>query len=78
MRNGPKLHERYLQLSVLLEYTQAALRHANYEILQDDESYYGEIWECPGVYANAESLKACREQLRRLSKSGSFSGCAGT
>ena len=51
---------------MLLEYTQAALRHAKYEILQDDGSYYGEIPECPGVYANAEALEDCREQLREV------------
>lgn len=34
---------------MLLEYLRAALRHAKYEILQDDGSYYGEIPECNGV-----------------------------
>jgi hypothetical protein len=45
---------------MLLEYIQAALRHAKYEILPDDGSYYGEILECNGVYANASTLEACR------------------
>jgi predicted RNase H-like HicB family nuclease len=51
---------------MLLEYIQAALRHANYEILPDDGSYYGEIPECNGVYANAKVLKDCREELREV------------
>jgi predicted RNase H-like HicB family nuclease len=51
---------------MLLEYLQAALRHAKYEILSDDGSYYGEIPECNGVYANAETLEDCREQLREV------------
>ena len=34
---------------MLLEYIQAALRHAKFEILPDDGSYYGEITECNGV-----------------------------
>ena len=51
---------------MLLEYTQAALRHAKYEILRDDASYYGEIPECNGVYANAGTLEDCREQLREV------------
>ena len=51
---------------MLLEYIQAALRHAKYEILPDDGSYYGEIPECAGVYANAETLEDCREQLREV------------
>lgn len=51
---------------MLLEYIQAALRHAKYEILQDDGSYYGEISECNGVYANSKTLEGCREELREV------------
>lgn len=51
---------------MLLEYLQAALRHARYEILPDDGTYYGEIPECNGVYANAATLEACREELREV------------
>jgi predicted RNase H-like HicB family nuclease len=51
---------------MLLEYIQAALRHARYEILADDGSYYGEIPECKGVYANAKTLEECREELREV------------
>jgi predicted RNase H-like HicB family nuclease len=51
---------------MLLEYIQAALRHAKYEILSDDVSYYGEIPECNGVYANAKTLEDCREELRAV------------
>lgn len=51
---------------MLLEYVQAALRHAKYEILPDDGSYYGEISECNGVYANAKTLEDCREELREV------------
>ncbi len=51
---------------MLLEYIQAALRHAKYEFLADDGSYYGEIPECNGVYANAGTLEDCREELREV------------
>jgi len=51
---------------MLLEYIQAGLRHAKYEILPDDGTYYGEIPECQGVYANANTLEECREQLREV------------
>ena len=51
---------------MLLEYVEAALRHARYEILPDDGSYYGEIPECNGVYTNAKSLEECREELREV------------
>jgi predicted RNase H-like HicB family nuclease len=39
--------------------------HARYEILEDG-TYYGEIPDCPGVYANAETLEGCRDQLREV------------
>jgi predicted RNase H-like HicB family nuclease len=51
---------------MLLEYLQAALRHARYEILPDDGTYYGKIPECNGVYANAATLEVCREELREV------------
>jgi predicted RNase H-like HicB family nuclease len=51
---------------MLIEYLQAALRHARYEILPDDGAYYGEIPECNGVYANAATLEDCREELREV------------
>ena len=53
-------------MSMLLEYVQAALRHAKYEILPDDGTYYGEIPECKGAYANAVTLEDCRDQLREV------------
>jgi predicted RNase H-like HicB family nuclease len=46
------------------DYVSAALRLARYEILADDHSYYGEIPGFDGVYANADSLEECREELR--------------
>ena len=51
---------------MLSEYIQAALRRAKYEILPDDRSYYGEIAECNGVYANAKTLEDCREELKEV------------
>lgn len=51
---------------MLMNYIRAALHHANYEILEDDNSYYGEIPICNGVYANAPNLEECREQLEEV------------
>ncbi|MEW6349300.1 MAG: type II toxin-antitoxin system HicB family antitoxin [Thermodesulfobacteriota bacterium] len=51
---------------MLTEYIQAALRHGKYEILTDDGTYYGELPECPGVYANAKTLENWREELREV------------
>lgn len=48
---------------MLTQYIQAAMKRARYEILADDGSYYGEIDGFPGVWANADTLEACREEL---------------
>src|SRR5215212_8776555 len=40
-----------------------ALRRATYEILPDDSSYYGEVPGLAGVWANAATLEACRDEL---------------
>lgn len=48
---------------MLTKYIQAALNHAEYEIIEDDGSYYGRIPICPGVWANAPTLEACRTEL---------------
>ena len=50
---------------MLTEYIVAALRRARYEILEDG-TFYGEVPDCAGVYANAETLEGCREQLREV------------
>lgn len=48
---------------MLIRYISAAMRKAKYEILSDDGTFYGEIPEFNGVYANADTLEACREEL---------------
>jgi predicted RNase H-like HicB family nuclease len=50
---------------MLTAYIQAAMRQAKYEILGDC-TFYGEIPNLPGVYGNAPSLEACREQLQEV------------
>ena len=51
---------------MLTEYLQAAMRRAKYEILPDDGSFYGEIPDFQGVYANARTLESCREELQEV------------
>ncbi len=51
---------------MLSNYLRAALHQARYEILPDDQSYYGEIPNFEGVYANASTLEACREELAEV------------
>jgi predicted RNase H-like HicB family nuclease len=52
--------------AMLQEYIQAAMRHAKYEILADDGTFYGEIPECLGAWANEATLEACREELESV------------
>jgi len=51
---------------MLTRYLRAAMREARYEILEDDGSYYGCIPELNGVWANAPTLEACREELEEV------------
>jgi len=51
---------------MLTGYIRAAMRRAHYEILADDGSFYGEIEGFDGVYANADTLEACREELAEV------------
>ena len=48
---------------MLTKYIQAAMKHAQYEILED-KSYYGSIARFEGVWANEPTLEACREELQ--------------
>lgn len=51
---------------MLTKYIQAAMRRATYEILPDGEGFYGEIPGFDGVWANAPTLEACREELQEV------------
>ena len=51
---------------MLSQYIQAAMRQAKYEILSDDGTFYGEIPGFQGVWANAETLEDCREELAEV------------
>ncbi|HLB12165.1 MAG TPA: type II toxin-antitoxin system HicB family antitoxin [Dehalococcoidia bacterium] len=51
---------------MLTAYIKAAMRRAKYEILPDDKSFYAEIPSLEGVYANADSLEDCRDELEEV------------
>lgn len=51
---------------MLTDYIRAAMQKARYEILEDDGTFYGEIPGFPGVYANAPTLEACRDELQSV------------
>jgi predicted RNase H-like HicB family nuclease len=48
---------------MLIQYLRAALARARYEILEGEEGFYGEIPGFQGVYAQAKTLEACRDEL---------------
>ncbi len=50
---------------MLIEYVNKAMEHAHYEIIDDEEPYYGEIPELSGVWATGKTLEACRRNLAR-------------
>lgn len=51
---------------MLTQYLQAAMRQATYEVFSDDNSFYGEIPEFQGVWANAPTLESCQEELQSV------------
>ena len=48
---------------MLTEYLSAAMGQAQYEILEEDHTFYGELPGFDGVYSHAETLEECRRQL---------------
>ena len=48
---------------MLTSYLRAAMHRARFEILADDGTFYGEIPGLDGVFANADTLEACRDEL---------------
>ncbi len=50
---------------MLTKYIEAAMHRATYELLEDG-TFYGRIPECQGVWAAAETLEACRDELQEV------------
>lgn len=48
---------------MLRDYIRAALERAHYELIEDEEPFYGEVPELKGVWATGETLEACRDNL---------------
>ncbi len=48
---------------MLLHYIQAALDQAHYELIEDEEPFYGEVPELAGVWATGITLEACCNNL---------------
>jgi len=51
---------------MIIEYIEEALKRARYEIIKDEEPYYGEVKELPGVWATGKTLEECRENLKEV------------
>lgn len=49
---------------MITEYIEEALKRAHYEIIDDEEPFYGEIKELKGVWATAKTLEECRQNLK--------------
>lgn len=56
---------------MLTRYISGAMHCATDEILPDDGTFYGEIPGFQGVYANAATLEACRDELEEVLEDGS-------
>ncbi len=48
---------------MISKYINAAMKNAHYEIIEDEEPYYGEIAELKGVWATGKTLEECRDNL---------------
>ena len=51
---------------MLTEYIEEALKRARYEIINDEEPYYGEVPELRGVWATGKTLEECRKNLKEV------------
>ncbi len=49
---------------MIIEYIEEALRRAHYEIIDDEEPYYGEVGGLKGVWATGKTLEECRNNLK--------------
>lgn len=51
---------------MLTEYVEEALKRARYELIDDEEPYYGEVAELKGVWATGKTLEECRNNLKEV------------
>jgi predicted RNase H-like HicB family nuclease len=50
---------------MLIDYIKAALKRAEYKKLEDG-SWFAEIPDCKGVWANGGSVEECRDELQEV------------
>jgi predicted RNase H-like HicB family nuclease len=51
---------------MLSEYFNAAMRQAEYEIIEEDGTFYGRIPGFVGVWAGEKTLEECRNELKSV------------
>ena len=56
--------ESVVEVSMLASYLDQAMELATYEIIEDEQTYWGEIPGLQGVWARHETLEGCRRELR--------------
>jgi len=49
---------------MLATFIDQAMEQATYEIIEDEEAYWGEIPALQGVWARHKTLEGCRRELR--------------
>ena len=51
---------------MLTEHVEAALKNAHYDMIKDEEPFYGEVKNLKGVWATGKSLEECRQNLKEV------------
>lgn len=51
---------------MIIDYIEAAMAEAKYEIIEDEEPFYGEVPSLVGVWATGETLEECRKNLAEV------------
>lgn len=51
---------------MLTRYIDTVMKHARYKWLSEEDGYYGEIPELPGVWATGSTEPACAEELQEV------------
>jgi predicted RNase H-like HicB family nuclease len=51
---------------LIIQYIEAALARARYEVIRDEEPYYGEVPDLKGVWATGKTLEECRTKLSEV------------
>jgi predicted RNase H-like HicB family nuclease len=51
---------------MISEYIEEALNRAHYEVIEDEEPFYGEVRELQGVWASGKTLEGCRTSLKEV------------